>query len=179
MSEVRSEFQKCFEYLFRHKQEIYARDEDHVLTGVKKFQKTPQKDWPAFSAVDGTCVWLWRHPELEIWLVIIRIAAANYRVDNNVIQGIDLKIEDTPVLLSTQKSFRGTIGKIHEELISLPTSRGREHHTIANCYRELKEYDMVLSLLKEHTGRIVAIDGDLSTYNSPSFVTKMDEIAEK
>ncbi|OLS26555.1 MAG: hypothetical protein HeimC3_08740 [Candidatus Heimdallarchaeota archaeon LC_3] len=170
-------FENCLNITKDQETLISNRITSEIPPKIHSFSLKENNETNDMIAVDGTTLWLWKHPKYEQWLILNRTVAVRYSVEKGQIKGNDIIIEDTPFLFSTISEINGSLNiDFHKELLAISSEFNHDHTTIAQGIREYHELSLALKMTKEFPKTIIALDGNLNTYKSHHFESVMNEL---
>ena len=170
-------FETCLTIAKNQETLISEKFDSGKLPTIHSFSFSEDKNVYDMVAIDGTTLWLWKHPKFEIWLILNRTVAVSYSINNGLIKGNDIIIDDVPFLFSPINGICGSLNSdFHNELLSISSEFNHDHTTIAQGIREYNELSLALKMAKKYPKSIIAVDGNLNTYKSHYFESLMDEL---
>ncbi|MHA1984955.1 MAG: DNA double-strand break repair nuclease NurA, partial [Candidatus Hodarchaeales archaeon] len=169
----------CINVAKNQEKEISKNFPDVNFPKIKKIPRITKENVQEMIAIDGTSLWLWKHAVLDLWLVLNRTVAVRYTITGEKVKGRNIFIDDVPIIFSTLPGKNGTVDpSLHEELLNFKMESGREHIIIAQGFREVAEYSLAIKMTKKYPETIIALDGNLNTYKTPTFQTIMNDLSD-
>ncbi len=141
---------------------LSLRQPKEALEGPAVVATLPSEDPRPMVAIDGSFSFLWSMSDL--WVAAVRVAALEYRTDGEGFHKVDLQFHDRALSVSTNGQTVARMDDLHRDLYMATEGSKEQHKDMVNEFRRRLEGQVALHIARERKGRLIALDGSLSSF---------------